>query len=180
MLLPARNNRRVQHHCSVCLRFRLQPATAPTAPLPADRVRRCHPFEVVGVDFAGPLYVKTKQGSSKSYLALFTCAETRAIHLDLVLDLTTDSSFLAFQRFMARRGIPTTVYSDNALTFKRAATELQALGKILLKKETQDFFSANRVTWKFIVERAAWWGGWWERLIRTVKQSLRRVLGRQV
>lgn len=80
---------------------------------------------------------------------------------------------------MARRGIPTTIYSDNALTFKRAAKDLKALWEAIRSTGSQDFCSTHRITWKFIVERAAWWGGWWERMVRSVKTCMRKVLGRQ-
>ncbi|XP_064470224.1 uncharacterized protein LOC135384974 [Ornithodoros turicata] len=69
--------------CGTCRRFRAQAATSPTAPLPPDRVHQGHPFETVGIDFAGPLYVSSKKNSDKSYVALFTCATSRALHLEL-------------------------------------------------------------------------------------------------
>lgn len=131
------------------------------------------------IDFAGPLYTKTKNDSAKSYIALFTCATTRAVHLELVSSLSSECFLLALRRFIARRGLPTTVYSDNALTFKRASRDIQRLWNILRSREAQDYCSLQRITWKFIVEKAAWWGGWWERMVRSVKVSLRKILGRQ-
>ncbi|XP_064462299.1 uncharacterized protein LOC135372757 [Ornithodoros turicata] len=117
----------VIHSCSTCVRFRASPATATTAPLPADRVSATHPFKSTGVDFAGQVYVKRSRDSyqtSKYFIALFTCATTRAIHLELVTDLTARAFILAFRRFASRRGTPSVMYSDNALTFKKAAKDL--------------------------------------------------------
>lgn len=169
----------VIHRCATCKRFRLQAATAPTGPLPAERVTRTSPFEVVGVDFVGPVYLKTDGGSSKAYIALFTCAVTRAVHFELITSLATKAFLHAFRRFVARRGIPTLVYSDNALTFKRAAKDIQKLGRLLQQDEVRSHMANKMITWKFIPERAAWWGGFWERLVRTLKHALRRVVGRQ-
>ncbi|XP_064470123.1 uncharacterized protein LOC135384870 [Ornithodoros turicata] len=170
------------HDCTVCVRFRATRITAPTAPLPDVRTNPTHPFETTGVDFAGPLYIKASKGyesSSKSYILLFTCATTRSIHLELVTDTTAKAFLMAFRRFISRRGTPSIIYSDNALAFKKASRDIQDLWRIMRSTESQDFMSARRINWRFIVERAAWWGGMWERLIRTVKSCLRRILGRQ-
>lgn len=171
--------KKVISRCSICAKHKLRPAAAPTAPLPSDRVNRSEAFQVVGIDFAGPLFIKTKTSSEKSYIALFTCATTRAVHLELVSSLTTECFLLALRRFVARRGLPETIYSDNALTFKRASRDIQSLWKILRSRDAQDYCSSQRITWKFIIEKAAWWGGWWERMVKSVKVSLRKILGRQ-
>jgi len=83
-------------------------------PLPADSVRPSSSFAVTGVDFAGPLYVKVGREAQKAYFALFTCATTRAVRLELCTDMTTAKFLMALQRFIGRRGLPRTVYSDNA------------------------------------------------------------------
>lgn len=93
--------------------------------------------------------------------------------------LATECFFLALRRFVAHRGLPKTIYSDNALTFKRALKDVQGLWKILRSRDAQDYCSSQRITWKFIIEKAAWWGGWWERMVKSVKVSLRKVLGHQ-
>jgi hypothetical protein len=73
------------------------------APLPADRVKPQKPFEVTGIDFAGPLYVKVGSNVRKVDIALFSCATTRAFHLEFCTDMTIDTFLLAFQRFVGRR-----------------------------------------------------------------------------
>ncbi|XP_077509396.1 uncharacterized protein LOC144120648 [Amblyomma americanum] len=125
------------------------------------------------------LYTRRKDGSSKSCIALFTCATTRSIHLELVSNLTTECFLLALRRFVARRGLPSTIYSDTALTFKKAPKDLQMLWNILRSRETQDYTTSQQLSWKFIVEKAAWWGGWWERMVKTVKETLLKILGHQ-
>ncbi|XP_049523124.1 uncharacterized protein LOC119452753 [Dermacentor silvarum] len=106
------------------------------------------------------------------------CAPVRAIHLEHVVGLTTNAFLMAFKRFCARRGTPRIVYSDNATTFKKAARELASMHQLLRKEEVSQYCSTHGITWKFIAERAPWWGGFWERLVRIVKMCLRKSLGR--
>jgi len=86
------------------------------APLPTERVQPSAPFSVTGLDFAGPLYTK-KDLSAKSYILLLTCTTTRALHLELSSDMSVDKFLMALDRFVSRRVLPHTVYSDNATTF---------------------------------------------------------------
>lgn len=168
----------VLSRCHVCRRFKAKPVQQVTAPLPHDRVTESPPFEVTGVDFAGPLYVKASSELSKSYIALFTCAVTRAVHLELVSSQSTEHFLLALKRFIARRGLCKVIYSDNAKTFKRADQDLKELWKSIKDQQLLEYFSERGISWRFIAERAAWWGGFWERLVRSVKTCLKRVLGR--
>lgn len=81
----------------------------------------------------------------------------------------------ALRRFTARRGLPRTFLSDNAKTFKSAAKEVK---RIILSAEVQSYLTGRSVSWRFIVQKAAWNGGIWEWLARSVKRSLRKVIGR--
>ncbi|KAK5856900.1 hypothetical protein PBY51_010180 [Eleginops maclovinus] len=164
--------------CTICKRFNAKAGRQITAPLPRDRITESPPFEVTGVDFAGPLYVKVEDSVKKAYIALFTCAVTRAVHLELVSDQSTETFLLALKRFIARRGLCKVIYSDNAKTFKIADQDLKELWKAIKDPELLQFFSERGITWRFIAERAAWWGGFWERLVRSVKTCLKKVLGR--
>ena len=97
----------------------------------------------------------------KYYVLLFTCLSVRAIHLEVTHSLNMKDFLLAFDRFSSRRGVPSLVRSDNAKTFKCAAEHLTA---------------KLRLTWKFSVERVPWTGGSWERMVRSVKTSLKFAL----
>lgn len=162
--------------CITCKRFNSSPGDQTVAPLPVDRVEESAPFSVIGVDFAGPLFVKNND--TKQYILLITCAVTRNIHLELVGDLTTDTFLLAFRRFVARRGLCSVVFSDNARTFKRAELELKQLWTVISHPDVKRYYASNNIEWKYIVERAAWWGGFYERMVRTVKVALRKTLGK--
>ena len=131
---------------------------------------RLAPFTVTGIDFTGALYVH-----QEAYICLFTCATTRAIHLEVVTDLTTETFLLAFHRFTSRKGLPHTVISDNASTYLSAVEELTELFNSTNLTTT---LIRQGVTWKFIPKRAPWYGGFWERLIGLTKSCLKKILGR--
>ncbi|GBN41397.1 hypothetical protein AVEN_151437-1 [Araneus ventricosus] len=138
-------------------------------PLPPDRVTDCWPFEIVGIDLVGPLFLKNE---GKVWIILFTCAVYRAIHLELVNSLSSDAFLLALRRFIARCGRPRTIYCDNGTNFRGASNDLSKLNWSKVLKETR----TPNIFWKFIPPTAAWWGGWCERLVRTLKGFLKRTL----
>lgn len=162
--------------CFICKQTRAKAGQQISAPLPRERIDAVQAFETTGVDFAGPLY--TKPDNEKAYIALFTCPVRRAVHLELVSCMSTEAFLLAFRRFISRRGMCSVVDSDNARTFKRADRDLKDLWKLMEGSETQKLFAEKRISWRYIVDRATWWGGMWERLVRSTKTSLRKVLGK--
>ena len=83
-------------------------------PLPKDRTKEGKPFEVTGVDFTGALYVRDHGTESKAYICLFTCGLSRAVHLEVVQDLSVETFLQAFRRFAARKSLPHLLLSDNA------------------------------------------------------------------
>jgi len=129
-------------------------------------VTQSPPFTVTGVDFAGPLYCADFP-KKKLYICLFTCAVTRALHVELMDSLSLADFMMAFRRFASRRSLPLKMYSDNGAQLKGADA--------LLKR----YFGPLAPEWKFIVPLSPWWGGWWERLVRSVKSGLRKSLGRR-
>jgi hypothetical protein len=100
------------------------------------------------------------------------------VHLELSTDLSTDRFLIALQRFVGRRGLLHTIYSDNAQTFRAANRELINLFEVTADPKTHAYLAHHSVTWKFIASLAAWWGGWWERMIGSTKRCLRKVLRR--
>ena len=130
-------------------------------------MRPSHPFSKVGVDFAGPLYVKTRgKQMRKVYIALFSCCMTSALYLDLVEDLSATTFLRCLRKFTARMGTPTLIVSDNAKTIKRTEKELQTL-----------YRHPEIIAGRFNLERAPWWGGFFERMVGSVKRCLHKVIG---
>ncbi|GFU56639.1 integrase catalytic domain-containing protein [Trichonephila clavipes] len=164
--------------CLVCKKYSAKPADQLSGQLPRDRITQSPPFQSVGIDFTGAILVKDNQGTRKSYVSLFTCAVTRAVHLKLVSDMSTKCFYLLLRRFLARRGNCKVIYSDNARTFKAAERELAYFANILKDSEFQSFVADKGIHWKFIVEHVPWWGGFYERLVKTIKDPLRKILGR--
>ncbi|XP_021960214.1 uncharacterized protein LOC110856080 [Folsomia candida] len=162
--------KKVIHSCTICKRFSMKKPEVPAGLLPSVRVKMGKVFEVTGVDLAGPLFLKNK---TKVWICLFTCAVYRCVHLELVGSISTESFLLALERFIARRGRPTTIYSDNGTNFTGASHYFKELNWKKIEKET----AMKRINWIFNPPSAPWWGGWWERLIKIVKDLLRRMLG---
>ncbi|XP_055912671.1 uncharacterized protein LOC129946466 [Eupeodes corollae] len=144
------------HHCTTCYRQKAEEMQQLMGNLPAARVRMARPFCHTGVDYAGPIEIKAwkARGSKilRVYFAVFICLTTKAIHLEVVSDLTTQTFLAAFRRFTARRGICKQIYSDCGTNFVGANTELNKM----LKDAQHDFKEiaenlANQGTeWHFI------------------------------
>ena len=166
-------------NCITCKKHSQKPYSEPlTAQLPDYRVTDSSvPFSTCGIDFAGPFYVRHSKEviSDKVYLCLYTCASSRAVYLDLSTYLTAEAFIRSFKRFGARRGFPQRVISDNANNFKSANQQLSALFEL---PSVQRYLAEKRVRWQFNLYRASWYGGIFERLIKSVKTFLKKVIGR--
>ena len=159
--------RKVLRNCVLCKQWRLKRLkAAPIANLPSYRICSEYPFQSTGLDFAGPLFVKNTHGDSeklfKCYILLFTCATTRAIHLELTPDMSTLAVIRAIQRFIYRKGYPRRFISDNFKSFKSS--------------ELKNFLRKHLIEWRFILELSPWWGGFYERLVKIVKSTLQKML----
>ena len=153
--------------CVICKRYQGKGLVAPMSPdLPDYRLEMSHSFQATGLDYAGPLFVKDVRSdkTDKVYILLLTCATSRAIHLELTHDMTFPSFFRGFKRFVSRRGAPSLIVHDNAATFTC--------------KSFRQYLAENGIQQKCILAASPWWGGFYERLVRSVKLSLRKVLGK--
>ena len=174
--------RQVIQKCSVCRRHEGGPyKMPPMAPLPPLRVTEATPFSRTGLDYLGPLFLESAEGAKKIWICLFTCLVIRAVHLEVVQDLTSEEFLLCFRRFIAQRGSPDAVISDNSMTFKAASQSIDSVWKHMTHCEkVQNYASDKGTKWIFIVEMAPWMGGFYERLVGLVKRALRKTLGRNL
>ncbi|XP_048478552.1 uncharacterized protein LOC125488881 [Plutella xylostella] len=147
--------RNITSKCVICKRFNGKSYETPCPPLPENRIKDAAPFQVTGVDAAGPMILKT---GGKTWIMLFTCAIYRAIHIEVVTSMTTDSFLMALRRFIARRGRCEIIYSDNGTNFRGAENHLS----IIDWEKMKEFSTANKIRWIFNPPAAPWWGGWWE------------------
>nr|XP_042898664.1 uncharacterized protein LOC122269463 [Parasteatoda tepidariorum] len=156
----------IPDHALACRDILIKETHQLMADLPRDRVIPSKPFQRVGMDFAGPISTKPNLPRSKvtlkSYIALFICFATKAVHLELVSDLSTEAFLASFRRFIARRGLLSDVYSDNATNFKEASNYLKSLYKIVRDNSVQDFSSNLQIFWHFIPPATPHFGGLWE------------------
>ena len=180
--------KKVLSNCRICRRVEGHPFAMPPMPdLPRERVAKSLPFEYTGLDYFGPLYIKnfaavTDQtdgdNSKKVWVCLFTCMTVRAIHLELVEDMSADEFLLGLHRLISRRGTPQLIISDNAQQFKCASTTLhKAWRDVVTDEKVCDFFTKFYIKWRFIVELAPWMGGFYERLMGLTKHALRKTIG---
>ncbi|XP_043062730.1 uncharacterized protein LOC122319470 [Drosophila yakuba] len=140
------------------------------------------PFLVCGVDFCGPFYVSLKirgRPPIKTYVAVFVCFSSKAVHLELVVDLSTDSFLSVFKRFVGRRGLPEKVYSDNATNFVGACNVLKELSEAFHRSrdELSGYAAQSGVEWCFIPPRSPHFGGLWEAAVKSAKTRLLRGVG---
>ena len=172
--------RKILRACKICQKHEGGPYKMPLMPpLPTERVSVAASFTNTGIDYFGPLYIKAKGDTQKVWVCLFTCLVTRAVHLELMQDMSAQQFLLGFRRFIATHGKPNKVISDNASHFKLAAETIDRLWTNILKETDVVSYVANEnIQWKFIVELAPWMGGFYERLVGLVKRSLRKAIGR--
>ncbi|CAL1672294.1 unnamed protein product [Lasius platythorax] len=151
--------------------------------LPVERVTPSRPFLHAGVDYAGPFLLKNWKGKNsrtyKSYIALFVCQATSAIHLELVTDYSTEAFIAAFKRFTARRGICATLKSDCGTNFKGADSELKNLFAASSQElgDLANLLANDGTQWLFNPPASPHFGGQWEAGVKSVKYHLRRVVG---
>jgi hypothetical protein len=171
--------------CVKC--FRVKPKlTAPLmGDLPADRVIPSRCFNISAMDYAGPFTIKffRLRGAQplKVYICLFICLATKAIHLEVVSDLTSEAFISCLTRFISRRGLVSDLYSDCGTNFVGAASSLKKCFENLMRSpSTQQFAENHRVKFHFIPPHAPHQGGLWERAVKSMKYHLTRVMGEQI
>ncbi|KIH53908.1 integrase core domain protein [Ancylostoma duodenale] len=171
---------KILRDCIVCKKANCLPYRYPDMPsLPPERVNRSRPFQKVGLDYLGPLYYRdTFHTKAKVWVCLFTCMATRAVHLEVVLDNTVQEFLLAFRRFVARRGTPDYVLSDNATTFRSASDTLHVIYTRAAVEKLTSEFTKRKITWKFITPLSPWKGGFYERLVGLFKSAFRKSVRR--
>ena len=145
--------KKVRGDCWGCKRFRVRAATVPVPGLlPKDRTNPGTAFEVVGIDFAGPVkYKKTAKTEGKAYLAIFACSLSRAIYWELLQNLETPTFLLSLTKYIARRGRPRVIYSDNGGTFVKASEWLKQIRK---DERIRGLVEEYEIIWKFNISRA--------------------------
>ncbi|GFW15883.1 integrase catalytic domain-containing protein [Trichonephila clavipes] len=178
--------RKVVHNCVICCKANPTCTDQIMADLPKDRVIKNYPFNVSGVDFCGPFYIKYKGQRkgvyNKIYVCIFICFVTKAVHLDIVTDLTSNAFIATLKRFIFRRGKCAKLYSDNATNFVGANIELRKMFNLVCKPDEAlaSYMASEGIDWKFLLPRAPNFVGLWEAGVKSFKFYLKRVVGRSI
>jgi len=167
--------RSVTQKCVRCVKATPRFPQPLMAPLPKARVQCSRPFTVTGVDFAGPLMIRSglrRVSGSKVWISIFICFSTRAVHLEIVEDLTSNAFVAALRRFMSRRGRCSKMYSDNGTNFVGAQKELNAA----ISKSIPEL-ARDGIEWHFYPPSAPHFGGLWESAVKNAKTYLTKMMG---
>ena len=170
--------RSIVSKCVTCRKRRAETINPIMSDLPRERLAfKARPFTNTGIDYFGPFYVAVKRSTEKRWGFLFTCLTTRAVHFEVVPSMDTSSCVMGIERFAARRGVPSVLWSDNGTNFIASEKELlqnvsawnqQILSEALVKKQ---------IHWKFNPPSAPHHGGVWERIVRSFKHVFYAILG---
>lgn len=177
--------RQIVRKCIRCFRAKPREVKYLMGDLPKDRLSMTKPFLNVGVDFCGPFFVKEHHHRNrtkvKTYVSVFVCFATKAVHLELASDLTTEAFISCLKRFFSRRGLAQSMNSDNATNFVGTNNELKSLMKHLTStiksKDVENYLLKQAVTWRFIPPRAPHFGGLWEAAVKSFKHHFTRIAG---
>jgi hypothetical protein len=170
--------RAIKNSCITCKKQRAQNFSPEMADLPSERLQdHAFPFASTGVDYFGPFEVKFNRKPWKRWCCLFTCLTTRAVHIEVVHSLDTDSCLMAIRRFIARRGRPKTMVSDNGTNFVGAFREFKEYPTDRNSNAIEKCLAQENIAWKFNPPSAPHFGGVWERLVRSCKKAMYNILG---
>ena len=163
--------------CNVCKVFSTRPYEAPlTSALPEYRTEGSKPFEVTGVDFAGPLsYRVSKEELGKYSSIIFMCTSSRAVHLEVTRTQMADEFEKKLNALISRRTRPHVIVSDNAGVFNTTADWIRAIRK---SEKLHKYLVREEIRWQFNLARSPWSGGFYERLIKEIKKTLHKTLER--
>lgn len=171
--------RKVVRNCTHCFKYQPKMMQQIMGDLPADRFKAQRPFLICGVDFCGPFLTSYRlrgKAPYKTYIAIFICFASRAVHIDLVSELSSDSFIGCLKRFVARRGIPQRIYSDNATNFVGTHNKLKHLYLQFFadnaRKKLLDCCTTIGLDFQFIPPRSPHFGGLWESAVKSAKSLL--------
>lgn len=183
-----RQVKKITHKCLDCFKLKAKAAQQLMGSLPRQRVTASRPFQIVGIDYAGPLDVKNSRIRralvSKGYVCIFVCFTTKAIHLELASDLSSNTFLACFKRFISRRGMPTEAFCDNGGAFRGASNQLLDLYKLCSSTDHQTFVhnycSEQGIKFHFVPSYSPVFAGLAEAAVKSMKFHLKRVIKKSV
>lgn len=177
--------RNIINRCLTCFKHKPRHITPYMADLPPSRVTPSKPFSSTGMDFCGPFNIKiiTLRSNKviKVYLCIFICLVVKAVHIEVVTDLSTPAFLAALTRFTCRRGLCLNLYSDCGTNFVGANAELKRIISTLKSQDSKEqiahFATSRKINFHFNPPSAPHFGGLWESAVKSAKHHIYRALG---
>ena len=175
-------SKKVKTGCVFCREMTHQTETQVMAALPQHRLApHTPPFYYTACDYFGPFYVKISRNKrDKHYGVIFTCLNTRAVHLEMAVDCSTMEFQQVMRRFFALRGYPAVIMSDNGTQLVGAAREAREMVKGLDQDQLREFGAEKGIQWIFTTPAAPHQNGCAESLVKSCKNALKKAIGEQV
>ena len=173
----------IKYNCIICRKLERKPEEQIMGKLPIERLKPAPPWNSTAIDYFGPFKIKDevkKRTFGKGYGVLFNCMGTRAVHIDIAPDYSTDKFLMVLRRFVSIRGYPSKLYSDNGSQLVAASAELKKVINDLDKKQLLEFGVMEGFEWKFSSADAPWQNGVSEALIKSVKKAITLAIGESV
>jgi len=182
--IPALHNylKKLSCRCATCQRAYSRRTTQQLGLLSASRTTPAPPFSETGLDFAGPFYVCRghvwRPVLIKSYVCVFVCTVTKAVHLELSSDFSMEEFLATLKRFCARRRTPLSIQSDNGTNFVGIYQDMQDIQSLLScsANEISCFCGEASISWKFIPPQTPHMGSLWEATVKLVKTLLHKII----
>lgn len=175
--------KKIVKSCVRCFKMKPSLTSQFMGDLPEMRLKPTFPFQVSTVDYCGHFWLKANPRGTiktKGFVSVFQCATTRAIHLELAGDLSSDSFINCLYRFVGRRGAISDLYSDNGTNFKGAERKLNELYEMFQDQEESDkvrnWCERKQIQWHFIPPQCPHMGGTWEASVKLTKTLLVKYL----
>ena len=183
-----RLSRQICRECTTCRRVSPKIDYQLMGDLPTERVTYIRPFTTTGMDFAGPFTLKMgytrKPVKIPAYICIFICFTSKAVHLEVVSNQTTQALLACIDRFTSRRNCPKVIYSGNGPGYVGAKNLLSQLYKFIRSEDTQSavhqHLLKHQVEWNTIPQRSPHFGGLWEAAVRSMKYHIKRVVEQQL
>ena len=175
--------RSVRFNCVPCRKIEKKCCEQIMSPLPDVRLQPAPAWSSVSLDLFGPIEIRgevNKRSRGKAYGVLFNCLLTRAVHIDVAPDYSTDAFLQALRRFMSFRGSPTNIFSDPGSQLQGAANTLNNIKENLDEKKLLEFGIKNGFQWHFTAADAPWQNGCSESLVKSSKRAIMNAIGSQV
>ena len=170
----------IKSKCVTCRKIEKKTNQQVMGQLPEQRLKPSPAWNSTAIDLFGPFKIRDevkKRTFGKAYGVIFNCLSSRAVHIDIAPDYSTETFLMVFRRFVSLRGYPTQLYSDNGPQLVSANNELINITKNFNQEQLQTFGVVEGFQWKFTPADAPWQNGISEALIKTVKRALTLAIG---